>query len=113
MCVIIPPLFLLLFSSPSPSPPPSPSFPPPTVASVSLLIQNTLLLLCAVVLALMFQLDLGACSDTPTALFAVLCTLVILLGAGANLATVANTISIEKDWIVVIADKNEKTLAGT
>ena len=60
----------------------------------------------------MFRLDLGVCSDTPLFIFAILSSLAIVLGSGANLATVANTISIEKDWIVVIADKNEKTLAG-
>ena len=44
--------------------------------------------------------------------FASLIPLVIVLGAGANLATIANTISIEKDWIVVLADKQKDTLAG-
>ena len=44
--------------------------------------------------------------------FGCLIPLVIVFGSGANLATVANTISIEKDWVVVIADKNENTLAG-
>lgn len=60
----------------------------------------------------MFGLDLGICSDVPLSVFIVLAILVIFLGSGANLATVANTIAIEKDWIVVIADKNEDTLAG-
>ena len=49
--------------------------------------------------------------DNPV-IFGSLIPLVVLLGAGANLATIANTISIEKDWIVVIADKQEDTLAG-
>ena len=60
----------------------------------------------------MFGLDLGICSDVPLPVFIVLAILVIFLGSGANLATVANTIAIEKDWIVVIADKNKDTLAG-
>ena len=58
----------------------------------------------------MFGLDWGVC-DNPV-IFGSLIPLVVLLGAGANLATIANTISIEKDWIVVIADKQEDTLAG-
>ena len=58
----------------------------------------------------MFQLDWGVCGHEV--IFACLVPIVIVLGAGANLATVANTISIEKDWIVVIADKHENTLAG-
>ena len=79
---------------------------------MSLLVQNGLLVLCAVVLSLMFGLDMGICDNVPLPLFISLSGLVILLGSGANLATVANTIAIEKDWIVVIADKNKDTLAG-
>ena len=60
----------------------------------------------------MFGLDLSICSDVPLPVFIILSILVIFLGSGANLATVANTIAIEKDWIVVIADKNKDTLAG-
>ena len=60
----------------------------------------------------MFGLDLGICDNPSLPLFIFLSALVIFLGATANLATVANTIAIEKDWIVVIADKNEDTLAG-
>ena len=77
---------------------------------MSLLIQNTLVALCSVVMALMFELDWNVCQHLV--LFAGLTPLVIIFGSGANLATVANTISIEKDWVVVLADKNENTLAG-
>ena len=80
------------------------------VVWMSLLIQNTLVALCAVVMALMFELDWNVCQHLV--LFAGLTPLVIIFGSGANLATVANTISIEKDWVVVLADKNENTLAG-
>ena len=58
----------------------------------------------------MFELDWNVCQHVV--IFASLTPLVIIFGSGANLATVANTISIEKDWVVVIADKNENTLAG-
>ena len=44
--------------------------------------------------------------------FLVTCV-VAVMGTLANLATVANTISIERDWVVVIADKNKNTLAST
>ena len=37
---------------------------------------------------------------------------VVLLGSLANLATVGNTIAVERDWVVVIADKNSTTLAS-
>ena len=65
----------------------------------------------ATAMALMFRLDWTACHNV--AVFIALSTAAILLAAGANLATVANTISIEKDWIVVIADGNKDTLAGS
>lgn len=81
-----------------------------TVVSVSLLVQNSLVALCSVAIALMFALDWNVCQHVV--IFACLTPLVIIFGSGANLATVANTISIEKDWIVVIADKNENTLAS-
>ncbi len=58
----------------------------------------------------MFALDWTVCDNVVV--FASLIPLVIILGAGANLATIANTISIEKDWIVVLADKQKDTLAG-
>ena len=45
-------------------------------------------------------------------LFGIFMVAVILLGSISYLATVANSISIEKDWVVVIADKNSNTLAG-
>lgn len=77
---------------------------------MSLLIQNSLVALCSIVIALMFALEWDVCSHVI--LFAALTPLVIIFGSGANLASVANTISIEKDWVVVLADKNENTLAG-
>ena len=44
--------------------------------------------------------------------FGIFMVAVILLVTISYLATVANTISIEKDWVVVIADKNTNTLAS-
>ena len=38
--------------------------------------------------------------------------LVILSGSISNLATVTNTIAIEKDWVVVIADNDSSVLAS-
>ena len=67
---------------------------------------------CALGLAVLFGLDLGICGDFSLVLFILLTSFVILLGAVANLATVVNTIAIERDWIVVVANKNEDILAG-
>ena len=58
----------------------------------------------------MFVEDWSVCSNISV--FAVLTVLAIAFSSVANLATVANTISVEKDWVVVIADKRPNTLAS-
>ena len=80
------------------------------VAVTSLVLQNGLLSLASVVMALMFYFDWNVCLKLT--IFSTLSGTIILLASGANLATVANTIAIEKDWVVVIADGNEDSLAG-
>lgn len=77
---------------------------------VSLLVQNGLVLISTVLFALMFYNQWDVCGHTI--IFGSLMVFVILSGSISNLATVANTISVEKDWVVVIADGNSKTLAG-
>ena len=72
--------------------------------------QNVMVALSAVALALMFQLKWTFCTNIPAA--AVLFFTVIVFGSVAKLATLANTISVEKDWVVVIANKVPDTLAG-
>ena len=82
------------------------------VAGVSLLVQNSLVAVCSVVLAIAFhdRFMISYCKDVGW-FFLVACV-VVVTGTLANLATVANTISIERDWVVVIADKNKNTLAS-
>lgn len=80
------------------------------MAATSLVVQNGLLSLSSVGMALMFHFNWSVCLNVVV--FSVLTVCIILLASGANLATVANTISIEKDWVVVIADGNIDTLAG-
>lgn len=58
----------------------------------------------------MFYFEWNVCLNL--ALFVGLSAVTIVMGSLARLATVANTISIEKDWVVVIAGKDENTLAG-
>ena len=87
-------------------------FPHSPVVWISLLVQNTLVCACSVALAVLFGLNLDLCSDVPLYLFGILTAIVIVLGASANLATVVNTIAVEKDWVVVIADKNKDILAS-
>ena len=97
------------FHCTTPPPPPHTHTHTP-VAWMSLLIQNSLVALCAVTLALMFSQGWDVCQNV--AVFSCLTVVVTLLGSGSMLATVANTISIEKDWVVVLADGNKDTLAG-
>jgi len=66
---------------------------------------------CAVVFGLAIHYEISRC-DGSVWLFSLVSGLVIFLGSAANLATVANTIAIERDWVVVIADKNKDTLAS-
>jgi len=67
--------------------------------------------LCAVVFGLAFHFDFSRC-DGAIGMFILVSCLVIFFGSSANLATVANTIAIERDWVVVIADNNKDTLAS-
>ena len=81
------------------------------MAWITLLSQNSLMVVGAIVLSLMFLFQWNIC-DGSVALFAGLSAVVIGVTSLSNLATVANTISIEKDWVVVIAGKDENALAG-
>ena len=80
------------------------------VIVVSLVVQNGLVVISSLVLVAMFVFNWTVCTQLVP--FAILFIAVILLGAVANLATIANTISIERDWIVVLADGNSDTLAS-
>ena len=82
------------------------------VAGISLLVQNTLVATCSVALAFAFhdRFMISYCNHVGWFFF--VASIVVVMGTIANLATVANTISIERDWIVVIADKNKNTLAS-
>ena len=82
------------------------------VAGVSLIIQNSMVAICSVALAVAFhdRFSVSYCNDVGWFFF-VSCV-VIITGSVANLATTVNTISIERDWVVVIADKNKNTLAS-
>ena len=62
------------------------------------------------VLAVAFVLHVSACEELLP--FALTVVVVVVLGSSANLATVGNTIAVERDWVVVIADKNDNALAG-
>ncbi len=77
---------------------------------MSLIVQNTLVAINTILLSIMFYYSLTVCNNVV--LFGISVVGVVLLGALANLATVANTIAVERDWVVVIADKNSSILAS-
>eukprot|EP00794_Sanderia_malayensis_P003608 gene3608-4118_t len=77
-----------------------------TVVRVSLLVQN--LLVCAsalVILAILFR------KPGHPALLKVCEASIIILGSLANLASQANTIAVERDWVVVVSDDDKNLLA--
>lgn len=77
---------------------------------MSLLVQNSLVPINAVLFALMFYYSWDVCS--AKLFFWLMMIGVLSLGSVSQLATVASTISIERDWIVVLADGDSNTLAG-
>ena len=68
--------------------------------------------ICSVVLAVAFhdRFSISYCNNVG--MFFLVACVVVITGTLANLATIGNTISIERDWVVVIADKNKNTLAS-
>jgi hypothetical protein len=63
--------------------------------------------LCCTVLAVFFSLEL----DWPEVLKSALPVFLIALAVVANLASLGSKISVEKDWVLVIAGGNKDFLA--
>ena len=83
----------------------------PSAAQVPLVLQNQLTVVCAVVIYcyLVYKDDiLGLAWWLEYVTYAV----IILLSNFANLASAANTIAVERDWIVEICGRNEDKLAS-
>ncbi|XP_043365130.1 solute carrier family 40 member 1-like isoform X2 [Dermochelys coriacea] len=82
------------------------------VAHASLFIQNSSVTACCVVLMLVFSYKTEI-EQMWHGWFTVFCyAVVIILADLANLASTALTITIQKDWIVVITGDNRGQLAG-
>ena len=77
---------------------------------VTLISQNLFVMVSAIVMSLLFELHWSICENFV--MFAALIPLIMLFGSGGFLATTANLIALEKDWVVVVSDKNEDTLAS-
>ncbi|XP_069502699.1 ferroportin-like [Ambystoma mexicanum] len=83
-----------------------------TVAHVSLFIQNSSVTACCIVLMLVFSYK-SEIEQIWQGWLTVFCYgVVIILANMANLASTALTITIQKDWIVVITGENRGHLAG-
>ena len=78
---------------------------------MTLVIQNLVIVACAVVLLLYLIYQDELLAELPWMEF-VSYGLIILLSATANLASKANTIAVERDWIVEICDRDEDRLAS-
>ncbi|XP_019851220.1 PREDICTED: solute carrier family 40 member 1-like [Amphimedon queenslandica] len=76
---------------------------------VCLIVQNGFVLLSTILFSVMFYFQWDVCGHTI--IFGSLIAIVLLSSSISSLATIGNTIAIEKDWVVVIADYNNKTLA--
>ncbi|XP_050795664.1 solute carrier family 40 member 1-like [Gopherus flavomarginatus] len=82
------------------------------VAHASLFIQNSSVTACCVVLMLVFSYK-SEIEQMWHGWFTVFCyAVVIILADLANLASTALTITVQKDWIVVITGDNRGQLAG-
>ena len=84
-----------------------------TAARISLASQNVFVAVCAgVVFVVHFFLD-EIKAEWPDELLLKLCfAIVIFLGICADLASVANTIVIERDWIVELCRRDEHLLSS-
>ncbi|XP_015804419.3 ferroportin [Nothobranchius furzeri] len=82
------------------------------VAHASLFIQNISVTICSIVLMLVFSYKQRIEEIWDGWLTVVCYTVVIILADVANLASTALTITIQRDWIVVITGYNRGHLAG-
>jgi len=80
-----------------------------TTAKTFLGIQNSIVALCCTILAIFFGL-VGQ-EEWPEKATSALAPITIIFAVIANLASVGTKIAVEKDWIIVIADKDSDRLA--
>lgn len=83
-----------------------------TAATVSIIVQNTAVSLGASVIALMFVYRTEIQPVWNGALTIVIYALIIIAAVIAKLASVTSDIAIERDWIVVLTDGDDRKLAS-
>ena len=76
------------------------------VVRLMLLLQNSLVVLCAIVILVLLTKVVTSASLTK-----VMFVLIVIIGASANLASEGLKISIKRDWIVVISGEDKVMLA--
>ncbi|XP_056435844.1 solute carrier family 40 member 1 [Gadus chalcogrammus] len=81
------------------------------VAQTSLLVQNSCVILCGIVLMVIFQYKDQLASMYNGWLLTACYIMVISIANIANLASTATAITIQRDWVVVVAGQDSSTLA--
>ncbi|XP_070542962.1 solute carrier family 40 member 1-like [Ptychodera flava] len=84
------------------------------VVRLCLLIQNSSIIVCACLLGvlIMFQSEIEQVMGGKLHLATIFHILIITFGAIANLASIGNKISVQKDWVVVVAGTDKGKLAN-
>ncbi|XP_077978935.1 ferroportin-like [Glandiceps talaboti] len=82
------------------------------VIRLSLLLQNTSLIVSALVLAMLLFLEGNVKLIWNGVLYYIVIFIIIILGDAAELAGQAEKIAIQKDWVVVLAGTNKARLAS-
>ncbi|XP_041940343.1 solute carrier family 40 member 1 [Alosa sapidissima] len=81
------------------------------VAQISLIVQNTAVILCGILLMVVFQFKEQLTELYSGWLLTTCYILVISIANIANLASTATSITIQRDWIVVVAGEDRNKLA--
>nr|CAH0102249.1 unnamed protein product [Daphnia galeata] len=80
-------------------------------ARISLAAQNILVVTCSVCVALTFYFRELLVTEADGWGLTAACSIVVILGTLAHLASVGSSIVVYKDWIVIIAEGDSQTLA--
>ncbi|XP_015672555.1 solute carrier family 40 member 1 [Protobothrops mucrosquamatus] len=81
------------------------------VAQMSLIVQNASVILCGILLMIVFLFKMQLVNLYQGWLLTLCYILVISIANIANLASTATGITIQRDWVVVVAGDNRSTLA--
>ncbi|XP_054827074.1 solute carrier family 40 member 1 [Eublepharis macularius] len=82
------------------------------VAQTSLIVQNACVILCGILLMMVFLFKTELVALYQGWLLTLCYILVITIANIANLASTATAITIQRDWVVVVAGDNRSKLAG-